>query len=134
MQFLSGTPGITRAGFPAPMMYGAVIDSTCRVLQQSCTRKGACLLYDHDSFRFRLHLVPFCTQLATAAFKAVAWYLSCRREPGANIRTTNVGLDDEDGRLAHRDDAAADGKYAAAAVLGPDDEDGKLAREKQTSL
>ena len=35
MQFLSGTPGITRAGFPAPMMYGAVIDSTCRVLQQS---------------------------------------------------------------------------------------------------
>ena len=114
------------------MMYGAVIDSTCRVLQQSCTRKGACLLYDHDSFRFRLHLLPFCAQLVTVAFKAAAWYLSRRREQAAaNIRTTNVELDDEDGRQGQRDDAAANGKNAA--LLGPDEEDGKLAGEKQTS-
>jgi len=115
------------------MMYGAVIDSTCRVFQQSCTRKGACLLYNNDSLRFRWHLLPFCAQLATVAFEAAAWYLSRRREQAAaNIRTTNVELDDEDGRQGHRDDVAADGKNAV--VLGPYDEDGKIVGEKQTSI
>ena len=65
------------------MIYGAVIDSTCRVLQQSCERHGACLLYDHDLFRFRLFLLPVCSQLGTVALKALAWYFSCRRERAA---------------------------------------------------
>jgi len=62
------------------MIYGAVIDSTCVVLQRSCTREGACLLYDHDSLRLRLHVLAFCTQLVTAALKALAWRFSRRQE------------------------------------------------------
>ena len=71
------------AAFPAPMIYGAVIDSTCRVLQQSCSRQGACLLYDHDGFRFRLFLLPLCTQFVTVVLKAMAWYFSVRRQRAA---------------------------------------------------
>ena len=100
------------------MLYGAVIDSTCRVLQQSCTRKGACLLYDHDNFRFRLHLLPLCCQMATVALKAVAWYLSRRREQTISTR------------VVHRDDTAVDGKIVATS--GPENEGDGLNTKKET--
>ena len=103
------------------MIYGAVIDSTCRVLQESCTRQGACLLYDHDSFRFRLHLLPFCSQLATLSLKIVALYFSWRREKAANIP------------IAHPDDTAADGKNVVA-TSGTNSENGQLSAEKETMI
>jgi len=93
--------------FPAPMIYGAVIDSTCIVLQQSCSRQGACLLYDVDSFRVRLHLLTVAFQLGTVTINALAWYLSCRRYTDNTV-------------AAYRDDTTVDGK--AASVTRPDDE------------
>lgn len=69
------------------MIYGAIIDSTCVVLQQSCSRKGACLLYDHDSLRFRLHVLPFCAEMTTVFIKLLAWYVSRRQEKAANAVT-----------------------------------------------
>ena len=97
------------------MIYGAVIDSTCRVLQQSCTRKGACLLYDLDRFRFRFHLLALGFQLGAVAFNALAWYLSRRRERSA---AGNANIPSDDGKTA-------------AAVTGPDDEDRGLDTEKE---
>jgi len=108
------------------MIYGAVIDSTCRVLQQSCTRKGACLLYDHDGFRFRLFLLPLCTQVATVVLKASAWYFSCRREKAAAAVAASSPA------TAHRGDSTADGKMAA--VTGPDNENVELDAEKETII
>ena len=32
-----------------------VIDSACLIKQSSCSSKGACLLYNNESFRLRLH-------------------------------------------------------------------------------
>ena len=106
------------------MIYGAVIDSTCLVLQQSCTRKGACLLYDHDSLRFRLHILPLCTQVATALLKALAWYLSRRQEKASAI-VDNIPT-------AHPDDAKVDGEVVAAS--GPESEDGVIGTEKETII
>jgi len=108
------------------MIYGAVIDSTCRLLQQSCTRQGACLLYEQNNFRFRLHLITVGTQLGSVAFNALAWYFSCRRDRvaaaaaagGASIVT------------AHRDSIAVDGKKMVA-LTGPDNEDQGLDTEKE---
>ena len=104
------------------MLYGAVIDSTCRVLQQSCTRKGACLLYDHDNFRFRLHLLPLCCQVATVALKAAAWYLSRRREQTSAATVIT--------RVVHRDDTASDGNLGATSE--PENEGKELNIEKET--
>jgi len=98
------------------MIYGSVIDSTCLVLQQSCTRKGACLLYDHDSFRFRLHVLPLSTQLVTVGLQATAWYISRRQEKAAT-----------DSPISHRDDSAGDGKAVAVT-------DGELATHKETII
>ncbi|KAM4035183.1 solute carrier organic anion transporter family member 1C1 [Anomaloglossus baeobatrachus] len=40
------------AGVPAPMYYGALIDSVClKWSKQRCSRKGACRLYNTDAFR-----------------------------------------------------------------------------------
>jgi len=109
------------------MIYGAVIDSTCLVYQRSCTRKGACLLYDHDSLRLRLHILAFCTQVVAALLKAIAWWLSRRREKAAAAAGVSANVP-----LTHPDHTAADGKIAAAS--GPDGEDGGLGTEKETDV
>ena len=36
---------------PCPIIYGAVIDSTCLVWETICGKQGACSLYDPDAFR-----------------------------------------------------------------------------------
>ncbi|XP_034248106.1 solute carrier organic anion transporter family member 74D isoform X2 [Thrips palmi] len=39
------------AFIPGPILFGAIIDSTCLVWDESCGRKGNCWLYDKASFR-----------------------------------------------------------------------------------
>ena len=58
------------------------------------------------------------------AFRAVAWHISRRQQVAANIWNTNVGLEDEDGKLAPATDA----------VSGPKGEERELARETETFL
>lgn len=36
---------------PCPIIYGAVIDSTCLVWESICGKQGACKQYDKDAFR-----------------------------------------------------------------------------------
>lgn len=36
---------------PCPIIYGAVIDSTCMVWETICGKQGACSLYNADAFR-----------------------------------------------------------------------------------
>lgn len=36
---------------PCPIIYGAVIDSTCLIWETICDKQGACSLYDPDAFR-----------------------------------------------------------------------------------
>ncbi|OUC44476.1 hypothetical protein D917_09075, partial [Trichinella nativa] len=39
---------------PAPIVYGAIIDTACRLMDDSCGTTGAsCLFYDIETFRFR---------------------------------------------------------------------------------
>ena len=42
------------------MLFGYIIDQACIVQQTSCTRTGACLLYDSDKFRYMLNGVTAC--------------------------------------------------------------------------
>jgi hypothetical protein len=67
------------AAFPAPLLYGRVIDSACLVQQSSCVHKGACLLYDLDNFRIRFHMMPIITQTCSAFIFGLGWRLSRRR-------------------------------------------------------
>ncbi|XP_055327701.1 solute carrier organic anion transporter family member 74D-like [Paramacrobiotus metropolitanus] len=45
------------AFIPGPIIMGALIDSTCRLWNtQACGQRGACLIYDLDSLRYKMHL------------------------------------------------------------------------------
>ncbi|OQV24440.1 Solute carrier organic anion transporter family member 3A1 [Hypsibius exemplaris] len=73
---------------PAPIIAGFIIDSTCRFWQTSvCNVKGACLLYDVDAFRTKLHAsVGVCKLLAAILDCLVTyklWNVSFDRDEGA---------------------------------------------------
>lgn len=73
------------AAFPAPFLFGAVIDSTCLFQQSSCTRKGACLLYDQDKFRFRLHTFAALIKFGAFCMYVVTWIILHRKEKSEKI-------------------------------------------------
>ena len=37
---------------PAPLLYGALIDSACILWQTTCKKTGGCLLFNTDRFRY----------------------------------------------------------------------------------
>lgn len=45
---------------PGPIIYGAIIDSTCLVWDYSCGEKGNCWFYDKDSFRYYVNIAAAC--------------------------------------------------------------------------
>jgi len=91
----------TCEGFvPAPMLFGALIDSSCRLWQtstpSSCSdgagsggrsrgaRGGSCLLFDTDAFRWRTYGVALAVQVLQLVF-AVLLYVSIRRRRFDNL-------------------------------------------------
>jgi Organic Anion Transporter Polypeptide (OATP) family len=74
----------TFSAFPAPILYGRVIDSVCVVQQQmTCSRKGACLLYDHDSFRWKLHIMAVFAKVGASICYLVAFFVNRQRSAAA---------------------------------------------------
>lgn len=47
------------AFIPYPLIFGAIIDSTCMIWEKSCGKTGNCWLYDLDKFRVYLHASSF---------------------------------------------------------------------------
>ena len=43
------------AFIPYPLIFGAVVDSTCLVWEEKCGKTGNCWIYDQDKFRYYLH-------------------------------------------------------------------------------
>ncbi len=67
------------SAFPAPIVFGLVIDSACLVQQGGCTkgeRTGACLYYDNHDFRWKLHGFTFTVKTVAAFIYLLALYFS----------------------------------------------------------
>lgn len=63
--------------FPAPIVFGMVVDSTCLVLQGCAgSRKGACLVYDNNAFRWRMHIFTVGVKFAAFLIYTVALFVS----------------------------------------------------------
>ena len=60
---------------PAPVFIGALIDSSCILWDESCGKRGACLLYDIASFRYLTYGVGFGVLVLVLACKVILWYL-----------------------------------------------------------
>ena len=43
------------AFIPYPLIFGAVVDSTCLVWEEKCGKTGNCWIYDQDKFKYYLH-------------------------------------------------------------------------------
>lgn len=59
---------------PGPIIFGAVIDSTCLIWNYKCGRRGNCSLYDPLKFRYYLHSNGALFILLGALFDLLVWY------------------------------------------------------------
>lgn len=64
------------AMLPGPMVYGAIIDSTCILWQEECGDTTNCLLYDTVSLRKALMLTTAFIMLGGVLFDIGVWYHS----------------------------------------------------------
>ncbi|KAJ1527748.1 hypothetical protein ONE63_007703 [Megalurothrips usitatus] len=63
------------AFIPGPILFGAIIDSTCLVWDESCGRKGNCWLYDKHSFRLYVNATAAAITSLGVLLDAVVCYL-----------------------------------------------------------
>lgn len=63
------------AFIPGPILFGAIIDSTCLVWDESCGRKGNCWLYDKHSFRTYINATAAAITTIGVLLDAVVCYL-----------------------------------------------------------
>ncbi|KAJ8669939.1 hypothetical protein QAD02_001198 [Eretmocerus hayati] len=61
---------------PGPIIFGAIMDSTCLVWDMSCKTRGNCWIYHRDSFRYYVNLTSACLSLCGAFFDGIVCYLS----------------------------------------------------------
>ncbi|XP_066158516.1 solute carrier organic anion transporter family member 74D [Euwallacea fornicatus] len=59
---------------PCPIIYGAVVDSACRIWKMACGEKGACGLYDSDTFRMFYHGTTGALLLCAFFVDVIVWY------------------------------------------------------------
>ncbi|OQV20302.1 Solute carrier organic anion transporter family member 4C1 [Hypsibius exemplaris] len=63
------------AFIPGPIIMGALFDSACRLWNtQSCGAKGACLVYDLDSLRLKMHLYVAIVKTAACVMDVYVYY------------------------------------------------------------
>lgn len=60
---------------PGPIIYGALIDSTCLVWDDACGMKGNCWVYDPDKFRNYINSTAICFTIIGVLFDIGVWYL-----------------------------------------------------------
>lgn len=57
-----------------PIVYGIIIDTACVVWSSSCSGKGACSLYDNDTFRFKKHITELIPKLVVILLYFFVFY------------------------------------------------------------
>ncbi|XP_067214968.1 solute carrier organic anion transporter family member 4A1 isoform X2 [Linepithema humile] len=59
---------------PAPMVFGALIDDTCILWNQTCEGRGACLVYDNYYMSRYMLALAFIGKAASLLFFFLAWW------------------------------------------------------------
>lgn len=61
---------------PCPIVYGAVVDSSCLFWEKTCGETGACRLYDARRFRLAFHGITALIMFAAFAVDAAVWLMA----------------------------------------------------------
>ena len=67
---------------PSPILWGWLIDSTCKVWDHECNNRGACQIYDPWALRMRMHWLYVGIRL----FSLVADIYVCVHAKGLNLQ------------------------------------------------
>ncbi|XP_030748454.1 solute carrier organic anion transporter family member 74D [Sitophilus oryzae] len=59
---------------PCPIIYATVVDSACLIWEMACGEKGACGLYDSDTFRMFYHGITGAFLLCAFFVDLIVWY------------------------------------------------------------
>lgn len=60
---------------PGPIIFGAMLDSTCLIWDESCGRKGNCWFYDKDKMRIYVNSTSAALTFIGVFFDIIVWYL-----------------------------------------------------------
>ncbi|XP_024880200.1 solute carrier organic anion transporter family member 4C1 [Temnothorax curvispinosus] len=60
---------------PGPIIFGAIIDSTCLIWEESCGTRGNCWFYHRDNFRFLVNISAAGFTVIGVLFDAIVCYL-----------------------------------------------------------
>jgi sodium-independent organic anion transporter len=85
------------AFIPGPIIYGAIIDATCLVWNQTCGQKGNCWLYHKDDFRLHFNITAAGFTTVGVLLDVVVWRLGRGLDLYEETNTRNV-------RTGSRDD------------------------------
>lgn len=59
---------------PAPLLFGAIIDETCILWEESCDDSGACLVYDNKYMSKYMWILALIGKICSVVFFFGAWY------------------------------------------------------------
>lgn len=68
------------ANIPCPVIYGAVIDSTCLQWTSVCGERGSCLIYDKRRFRQHFFGLTGLVMMLACCVDLIVWYKCHRRD------------------------------------------------------
>ena len=64
---------------PSPLLFGTIVDTACVTSDLPCGKHGACLLYDMEAFRYRVHGFAIGIKFTAFSLYVVAYLLNmCR--------------------------------------------------------
>ncbi|XP_075680829.1 solute carrier organic anion transporter family member 74D-like [Dermatophagoides pteronyssinus] len=75
---IMGTIFAVFAFIPYPLIFGAIIDSTCIIWEKSCGKTGNCWLYDLDKYRIYMHMAAFSFLMVGVILECGTIYLAGR--------------------------------------------------------
>ncbi|XP_046583949.1 solute carrier organic anion transporter family member 2A1-like [Haliotis rubra] len=76
--------------FPGPVLFGKLIDTTCRTWATSCSGSGACLLYDLRGFNLKYHTVFVVTRGSSVLLYIVALVIAKKKTRPFFLETPKV--------------------------------------------
>ena len=97
--------GIIFIGFvPGPMIFGAIIDSTClrwqtTIRSTSTSDHGACVLYDVDQFRVKVHVLTLLFKIGAVMCVIVLYVVVVRWQRKKVINRTDRVPDQQETML-----------------------------------
>jgi len=98
---------------PGPILFGAIIDSSCTVWEDDCGVKGACWIYDNFEMSKRLFLLTLVVKIISIIFNILGFVLykappessvgyDVTGETITTISTTEIrGSSEDDNRLVN---------------------------------